>query len=304
MIGGRQVPTSIAASTPAHAHGRSGNCTRRWRRGAHAVFNGKILCAKARADRLRRSRANLRPFGQCAMSTPSRSSRSSPTTSVLARCGGRPRIDVPTTVLPKSRGLSESTARNWVASAFAARLDETHSREVARIAWSRGLSRATQGESDLNDPAAAPQRMRGADDTHPGRRKAARRFSDPRPEGQRQPLVDLDNAASSQMPARFRPPVQYNTKEHAKIHRVVHDLSSRRTSAYEARASDPALHQLQGSARGIYTRHGTTIVTSSCTLRGGRSSGRRRRIVGVQLEHHSNIVPWQLLFEEKGAKCA
>ena len=118
------------------------------------------------------------------------------------------------------------------------------------------------------------------------------------------PLVFLDNAASSQMPRQVIDRlVRYQTHEHANIHRGVHYLSETATAAYEA-----ARHTL---ARFINAREEREVIfTSNCTdginlvMQGyGRKYiGAGDEIIITHLEHHANIVPWQMLCEEKGAK--
>ena len=118
------------------------------------------------------------------------------------------------------------------------------------------------------------------------------------------PLVYLDNAASSQMPQPVIDRlVRYQTSEHANIHRGVHYLSETATGAYE-----DARRKLQ---RFINAREEREVLFTSGTTEGinlvmhgyGRKFiGKDDEIILTTLEHHSNIVPWQMLAEEKGAK--
>jgi cysteine desulfurase/selenocysteine lyase len=117
------------------------------------------------------------------------------------------------------------------------------------------------------------------------------------------PLVYLDNAASSQMPqAVIDRLLRYQTSEHANIHRAVHYLSETATAAYEA-----ARVRLQ---RFINAREAREVIFTSGTTEGinlvAHGWGRQNIKPGDQiilsvLEHHSNIVPWQMLALEKGA---
>jgi len=117
------------------------------------------------------------------------------------------------------------------------------------------------------------------------------------------PLVYLDNAASSQMPQPVIDRlVRYQTTEHANIHRAVHHLSETATTAYEAARS-----KLQ---RFINAREGREVIFTSGTTDGINlvMQGWGRKFVGAGdeiiltvLEHHSNIVPWQMLAIERGA---
>ncbi len=117
------------------------------------------------------------------------------------------------------------------------------------------------------------------------------------------PLVYLDNAASSQMPqAVIDRLVHYQTHEHANIHRAVHYLSETATAAYES-----ARVTLQ---RFINAREAREVIFTSGTTEGinlvAQSWGRQNIRAGDEiilsvLEHHSNIVPWQMLATDKGA---
>ena len=118
------------------------------------------------------------------------------------------------------------------------------------------------------------------------------------------PLVYLDNAASSQMPQQVIDRlVRYQTAEHANIHRGVHYLSETATAAYEgARVKVQRFINAKEAREVIYTR-GTTDSLNLVMHGYGRAFiGAGDEIIVSQLEHHSNIVPWQMLCEEKGAK--
>jgi len=118
------------------------------------------------------------------------------------------------------------------------------------------------------------------------------------------PLVYLDNAASSQMPQTVIDRlVRYQTSEHANINRAVHYLSETATTEYEA-ARRKLQHFIHASEeREVIFTSGTTDSINLVMHGYGRKfikSG--DEIVLTALEHHSNIVPWQMLAEEKGAK--
>jgi len=118
------------------------------------------------------------------------------------------------------------------------------------------------------------------------------------------PLVFLDNAASSQMP---RPVIErlerYQTAEHANIHRGVHYLSETATAAYEgARRTVARFINAPEEREVIYTRGTTDSINLVMHGYGRAFIGENDEIIVSQLEHHSNIVPWQMLCEEKGAK--
>jgi len=116
------------------------------------------------------------------------------------------------------------------------------------------------------------------------------------------PLAYLDNAASSQMPqAVLDRLIRYQTQEHSNIHRAVHYLSETATAAYEgARGRIQKFINAREAREVIYTR-GTTDAVNLVMQGFGRAFlGRGDEIILSQLEHHSNIVPWQMLRDEKG----
>ncbi|MGE5488813.1 MAG: SufS family cysteine desulfurase [bacterium] len=118
------------------------------------------------------------------------------------------------------------------------------------------------------------------------------------------PLVYLDNAATSQKPqAVVDALVRYYTEQNANVHRGVHMLSERATQAYEEARKTIARHLNAGDRRGIVFTRGTTESINLVAQSWGRANvGPGDEIVITALEHHSNIVPWQLLAEEKGAR--
>ena len=118
------------------------------------------------------------------------------------------------------------------------------------------------------------------------------------------PLVFLDNAASSQMPQpvidRW---VRYQTSQHANIHRAVHYLSETATAEYEAaRRKAQAFINAREEREVIFTSGTTDGINLVMHGYGRKFIGAGDEIILTTLEHHSNIVPWQMLAEEKGAK--
>jgi cysteine desulfurase/selenocysteine lyase len=118
------------------------------------------------------------------------------------------------------------------------------------------------------------------------------------------PLVFLDNAASSQMPqAVIDRYVRYRSSEHANIHRGVHYLSEVATREYEAvRGRVRALLNAKEEREIIYTSGTTDALNLVMYGYGRKFIGAGDEIVLSVLEHHSNIVPWQMLAQEKGAQ--
>ena len=118
------------------------------------------------------------------------------------------------------------------------------------------------------------------------------------------PLVYLDNAASSQMPQPVIDRlVRYQTSEHANIHRAVHTLSERATAAYEeARAKLQRFINAPDVREVIFTSGTTEAINLVMHGYGRKFIKAGDEIILTTLEHHSNIVPWQMLAEETGAK--
>jgi cysteine desulfurase/selenocysteine lyase len=118
------------------------------------------------------------------------------------------------------------------------------------------------------------------------------------------PLVYLDNAASSQMPRQVIDRlVRYATTQHANVNRGVHYLSETATHEYEeARRKVQRFINAREDREVIFTS-GTTDAINLVTHGYGRKFiGEGDEIILTTLEHHSNIVPWQMLAEEKGAR--
>jgi cysteine desulfurase/selenocysteine lyase len=118
------------------------------------------------------------------------------------------------------------------------------------------------------------------------------------------PLVYLDNAATSQKPqAVIDALVRYYEGENANIHRGVHYLSQIATEAFEqAREMVRAFVNAAHASEIIFTR-GTTEALNLVAQSYGRANvGAGDEVLITAMEHHSNIVPWQMLCEEKGAK--
>ena len=118
------------------------------------------------------------------------------------------------------------------------------------------------------------------------------------------PLAYLDNAASSQMPNQVIDRlVRYQTSEHANIHRAVHALSEKATAEYEgARRKIQRFINAKEEREIVYTRGTTSAVNLVMHGYGRAFLGAGDEVIVSQLEHHSNIVPWQMLCEEKGAR--
>ena len=117
------------------------------------------------------------------------------------------------------------------------------------------------------------------------------------------PLVYMDNAATSQKPAQVIEAIKrYYTGYNANIHRGVHTMSEEATAAYEAAREKARSFINARSAREIIFTRGATEAINLVAQSLGRSRFRKGdEILITTLEHHSNIVPWQLLCEQTGA---
>ncbi len=118
------------------------------------------------------------------------------------------------------------------------------------------------------------------------------------------PLVYLDNAASSQMPQQVIDRlVRYQTSQHANIHRAVHYLSETATHEYEvARRTLQKFINAKEDREIIFTSGTTEAINLVMHGYGRKFIKAGDEIILTTLEHHSNIVPWQMLCEETGAK--
>ena len=118
------------------------------------------------------------------------------------------------------------------------------------------------------------------------------------------PLVYLDNAASSQVPqAVIDRGTKYLREEHSNIHRGVHYLSQTATTAYEAaREKVKRFINAPDVDCCIFVRGCTEGINLVASSYGKGLIKEGDEILISQMEHHSNIVPWQVVAEERGAK--
>jgi cysteine desulfurase/selenocysteine lyase len=117
------------------------------------------------------------------------------------------------------------------------------------------------------------------------------------------PLVYFDNAATAQKPRAALDAVRrYYERDNANVHRGVHQLSERATRNYEeARVKVQRFLNAADVREIIFVRGTTEAINLVAQTYGRRQVGPGDEILITHLEHHSNIVPWQLLCEEKGA---
>ena len=116
------------------------------------------------------------------------------------------------------------------------------------------------------------------------------------------PLVFLDSAASSQKPRQVLEAMQrYYERSHANVHRSIHTLGEEATEAYEA-ARDAVRAFIGAASREeiVFTR-GTTEGINLVAQAVGRTLRPGDEIVITEMEHHSNLIPWQMLARDRGA---
>jgi cysteine desulfurase / selenocysteine lyase len=120
------------------------------------------------------------------------------------------------------------------------------------------------------------------------------------------PLVYLDNAATSQKPRQVLEALDgFYRRDNSNVHRGIHELSRRATEAFET-ARDCAAQFLNAreSAEIIFTRGTTESINLVAHTWGAKNLKAGDTILLTEMEHHSNIVPWQLLAARSGAKLA
>jgi cysteine desulfurase/selenocysteine lyase len=117
-------------------------------------------------------------------------------------------------------------------------------------------------------------------------------------------LVYLDNAASSQKPRAVLERLnRYYERDHANVHRGIHELSMRATEAYEgARARVAQFIGARDAKEVVFVRGTTEAINLVAATWGAENLGEDDEILLTVLEHHSNIVPWQLLAQRTGVR--
>jgi cysteine desulfurase/selenocysteine lyase len=118
------------------------------------------------------------------------------------------------------------------------------------------------------------------------------------------PLIYFDNAATTQKPKAVIDALSaYYEHDNANIHRGIHTLAERATTAYELTRKKLATFLNAPSTDQIIFTSGTTAGINLVAQTFGRANvGKGDQIIVSNLEHHSNIVPWQMIAEEKGAE--
>ena len=153
---------------------------------------------------------------------------------------------------------------------------------------------------------AQSQRLHAGDGTAPGNLDVERVRADFPILGQEiygKPLVYLDSAATSQKPRAVIDAIaKYYLRDNANVHRGVHLLSERATQAYEgARGKVQRFINAAHDHEIVFVRGTTEAINLVAQTYGRRRVQAGDEILITEMEHHSNIVPWQILCEEKGA---
>jgi cysteine desulfurase/selenocysteine lyase len=117
------------------------------------------------------------------------------------------------------------------------------------------------------------------------------------------PLIWLDNAATTQKPQSVIDRISYFYEhENSNIHRAAHELAARATDAYEdARTKVAQFLNASSSKEIVFVRGATEAINLVAQAWGRRHINKGDEIVITWIEHHANIVPWQMLCAEKGA---
>jgi cysteine desulfurase / selenocysteine lyase len=120
------------------------------------------------------------------------------------------------------------------------------------------------------------------------------------------PLIYFDNAATSQKPrAVIDALVHYYEHDNANVHRGIHELSNRSTTAFEeARIRAGKFINAKSSEEIVFTRGTTEGINLVASAWGAKNLQRGDVILLTEMEHHSNLVPWQLLAQRTGAEIA
>jgi cysteine desulfurase/selenocysteine lyase len=118
------------------------------------------------------------------------------------------------------------------------------------------------------------------------------------------PLIYFDNAATTQKPRPVLDALRsYYEHDNANVHRGIHELSNRATAAFEAaRARSARFINARGPDEIVFTRGTTEGINLVARAWGQKNIRRGDKILLTEMEHHSNIVPWQLLAEQTGAE--
>ena len=158
-------------------------------------------------------------------------------------------------------------------------------------------------EPAATSPSTAPADSRAGLDAYPIERVRAA-FPALTREVHGQPIAYLDSGASSQRClAAIEAMDRYERRHHSNVHRGAHTMSAEATAAYEGARATVADHLGAADRREvIFVRNATEAINLVARTWGDANVGAGERILLTELEHHSNIVPWQQLAERTGAE--
>ena len=116
------------------------------------------------------------------------------------------------------------------------------------------------------------------------------------------PLVYLDHAATSQKPRQVLEALQqYYSCDNANVHRGAHQLSARATDSFEgARTTTAAFINAASASEIVFTRNASEAINLVARTWGDANLGVGDEVLLTVMEHHSNLVPWQLLAQRTG----
>src|SRR5437773_363460 len=119
-----------------------------------------------------------------------------------------------------------------------------------------------------------------------------------------QPLIYFDNAATTQKPRMVLETLRhYYERDNANVHRGIHELSNRATASFEAaRARAARFINARSADEIVFTRGTTEGINLVAQTWGPKHIKAGDKILLTEMEHHSNIVPWQLLAERTGVR--
>ena len=278
--------------------------------GGHSrgVFNGSVL---VRPDA---QKTNAQQFNPNLLISDDAQINTKPTLEISAddvKCSHGStvgRLDADALFYLRTRGVDEPAARQMLTVAYAAEIAKAIPQESLRTQVERLVAAKARaqpiGEGGRMTVAgqatveAADRRESEAVQFDPAR--ARRDFPILRTEG----FVFLDSAASARRSpsvSSTRSPIA-TSRDYANIHRGVYELSARATANFEAVRT--AAQRFIGAAEAreiVFVRNATEALNLVASTYGRQNVGPGDEVLITEMEHHSNIVPWQMLCEEKGA---
>jgi cysteine desulfurase/selenocysteine lyase len=120
----------------------------------------------------------------------------------------------------------------------------------------------------------------------------------------RKPLIYFDNAATTQKPQSVIDSIShYYTHDNSNVHRAIHQLGERATESFEnSRKNIANFIGAKSESQIVFTRGASEAINLVAKAWGGKFIGKDDEIILSEMEHHSNLIPWQLIAKEVGAK--